>query len=113
MTTDFTLVSTERREPYPPVACRIVRRLRHEGRADLLLVQVTPPLYQGIYDTPKDLEHLILASRHEGFTLLDLSRAPMSVFICWVKPGRPVPESDFIPFADLALLDWGEVQVPA
>jgi hypothetical protein len=34
---DFRLVSTELREPYPPVACRILRRLRNEGRDDLAL----------------------------------------------------------------------------
>ena len=108
MTTEFLLTDTERREPYEPRTCRVVRRLRNEIVDDLALVEIEPPLPRHIYDTDRDLDHLVLASRHQGRTIFPVSEWPLCVYICSLKDGR-LPQGEKIDSNNLELLAWGEL----
>ncbi len=105
---NFYLASTELREPYEPRRCRIVKRLRSELRDDLALVEVEPSLPSHVYNTNEDVRWLILASRHQGYSLFPISEWPMAVYICQLK-GQKEP-SDMIASENLLILDWGEVR---
>jgi hypothetical protein len=103
------LVSTELREPYKPRRCSIIKRLRSEIRDDLALVEVEPPIESRIYDTTKELQRLILASRLEGSSIFPVvSEWPLYVYIC-VLNGENEPEGDAIDSKDLVILDWGKI----
>jgi hypothetical protein len=106
---DFYLVSTELREPYAPQACRVVRRLRSELRDDLALVELEPPLPRHVYDTNKEVQWLILASRLQGESLFPATKWPLQVYICRLK-GKDKPGSDTIASVDIAIVDRGEVR---
>ena len=106
---NFYLASTELREAYEPLACRIIRRVRSELLDDLALVEVERPLPRQVYDTPQDVRWLILASRLKGTTLFPVSQWPLSVYICRLK-GKCEPPSEAIMAEDLAILDWGEIR---
>jgi hypothetical protein len=106
---DFYLASTELREAYEPLACRIIRRMRSELRDDLALVEVEPPLPRRVYDTTQDVRWLIIASRLKGTTLFPVSEWPLPVYICRVK-GKYERASKAIMEEDLAILDWGEIR---
>ena len=107
--TDFCLVSTELREPYPARQCRLVRRLRSELRDDLALVDLDPPLARHVYDTRDDVSQVILAARFEGASLFPVTAWPLAVYICSLKDQTEV-RGTVIASTDLAILDWGIVQ---
>ena len=108
MTTQFLLTSTELREPYEPRTCRVVRRLRNEVRDDLALVEIEPPLPAHVYDSARDLDHLILGAKHEGRTLFPVSEWPLYVYICGMKNGQ-APQGEQIYSMDFSILDWGRI----
>jgi hypothetical protein len=106
---DFYLVSTELREPYEPRACRIIKRLRSEVRDDLALVEIDPPLPRQIYETPEEVNWLILGSRHQGTSLFPVSEWPLPVYICRTK-GSDYPPAERLFNEALAIIDWGEIR---
>lgn len=108
MTARFLLTSVERREPYEPRTCRIVRRLKNEVRDDLALVEISPPLPANVFDTRRDLDHLILASKREGHTLFPVSEWPHYVYVCGRMDGE-IPQGDTISSDGLMILDWGVI----
>jgi hypothetical protein len=79
---EFYLISTELRTPYEPRKCKIVKTLRSKIRSDMVLTEVEPPLSSDIYNTSAPINMLILASRHEGKSLLSISEWPIYVYIC-------------------------------
>jgi hypothetical protein len=105
----YFLASTELRDPYPARECRIVRRLRSEVQDDLALAEISPPLPRDVYETPEDVNSLIIAARHRGQSLFSISELPLPIYICMLK-GQCAPESDTIVSADLSILDWGELR---
>ena len=105
---DFFLISHERREPYAPRACRILKRLRTTVRDDLALVEIDPPLPRHVYNTDSDLAELILASRLGATSLFPISEWPTHVYIC-VAVGAEPSASDFISHENFRIVDWGGI----
>jgi hypothetical protein len=106
---EFLLLSTELRDPYEPRSCRVERRIRSELRDDMALVSIGIPLPRHIYGTEEDLDWVILATRHQGYTLFPISEWPSYVYICQLK-GNQKPVTDTIASDDLVILDWGEIR---
>jgi hypothetical protein len=104
---NFYLVSTELREPYEPLRCHLVRRLRSELRDDLALVTIEPVLAREVYSTVNDLNSLILASRHEGTSVFASLRSTLAVYICVTD--QPIDDNGFIDANSIRILDWGEI----
>jgi len=105
---DFLLSSTELREPYNPRECFVIRRLRSEIRNDIALVKINPLLEKTVYNTKDDIEYLLLASKHAGYSLFPVTESPTYVYICTAK--EPInPESDFISSSNIVILDWGKI----
>lgn len=106
---DFHLVSTELKNPYQPVACHVVRRLRSELRDDLVLVEIDPAQPSHIYDTAQDIHYFILAPRHDGTSLFPVSEWPLPVYICLPKQSVDSVK-ELISSHQLSITDWGEVR---
>ena len=103
------LISTELRNTYTPRVCRVIKRLHSELRDDLALVELEPPLPADVYGTPEDIRLIILAARHQGYSLFPVTEWPLLVYICVLK-NNIAPEEDTIKSADIIILDWGEIQ---
>lgn len=105
----YLLTSTESKLLAPPRICRFLRRLRTNSRDDLMLVRIDPPLIgQGITYPPTDIDVLILATRHKGFTLFPVSEWPAYVQVA-LPMIQSIEEVDFIDECDLRVIAWGEL----
>lgn len=104
----FYLVSTELREPYEPRACYLLQRIGTELQDDLALVHIEPLLPADIYESPADMDCLILVARHEGTSLFAIRAWPVPVYICTSKDFR-APNRE-MKSQDLRILDRGEVR---
>jgi hypothetical protein len=107
---DFYLVSCETAVPFGPIACFVIERLtgRKEGD-DFLRVRIEPSLV-GQTNGPgdKDIEDLVLATRHTGSSLHPVNEWPMMVFVCRIL-NASVRGSGTASVPDLEVLLIGEV----
>ena len=82
---DFYLISEERRQPYEPRACRLIRRLRSEIRDDMALVEVAPRFDRWTYCSEGDVQQVVLAARHQGESLFPVTEWGESVYVALAK----------------------------
>lgn len=81
-TPDFYLASAEGYGLESPHACFILRRLRSERRDDFLLVRIDPSIIGqpfGLGD--KDIDEVIIATRHQGDSLFPIRRWPVDIHV--------------------------------
>lgn len=65
-----------------PRECWRRKRLRDNIRDDYLLVDIAPPLLGQRYGLgDKDITQLIIATRHQGFTLFPVTEWPAHVYV--------------------------------
>jgi hypothetical protein len=82
MTTDFYLASSEGYSIESPRRCRAIKRIRGEHRDDYLLIEIDPPLIgQGFGLGERDIDQVIVATRHEGASLFPIKRWPVYVHV--------------------------------
>ncbi len=79
---DFYLASTEGYELEEPRRCWRVRRLTTANRDDLLLVKIDPPLLGQKYGLQgRDIDLVIVATRHQGSSLFPITEWPVYVHV--------------------------------
>lgn len=86
----FFLSSSEGYGLDAPHRCTPIRRLRTEGRDDLLLVRVEPPLLGQLYGLGnEEIVYLVIAPRHAGVSLFPVSEWPASVHVARILVTAP------------------------
>ena len=104
---DFFLISAETEPALAPRKCTVTDRLSVAGRDDLAVVQIVPPIEQGIYGRPfAKTAELVLAARWEGTTLFPPSEWPLAVFICQLKKPETKKRGAAVT-EDIEILSWG------
>ena len=104
---DFYLSFTERREFEEPRRCWRVKRFPTRWRADdLLLVRVDPPLIGQEYGLgSRDIDSVIVATRHKGYTLFPINEWPVYVHVARSLIEHPELREQIEP-AELELIAW-------
>ena len=86
---DFYLASSEGYDMAEPRRCWIIKRLTTGQRDDLLLIRIEPPLIGQKYGLGgKDINQVIVATRHQGASLF-----PVKVWPVFVHVVRPLIEN--------------------
>ena len=106
---DFYLASSEGYGLELPRKCWRLRPLTLLGRNDLLLVRVAPPI---IYRDPavgeRVTEHVVLAARHQGYSIASIQEWPFYVHV--VRLNRPnVPPDGQLALEDVETISWAEL----
>jgi hypothetical protein len=79
---DFFLASSEGYRLTEPRSCKRIKRVRSDNRDDLLLVKVEPPLIGQLYGLGgRDIDTLLIASRHKGHSLFPIRKWPVFVHV--------------------------------
>ena len=79
---DFFLASSEGYRLEEPRSCKRIKRVRSDNRDDLLLVKVEPPLIGQPYGLGgRDIDTLLVATRHEGDSLFPINKWPVFVHV--------------------------------
>jgi hypothetical protein len=79
---DFFLASSEGYGLMEPRSCKRIKRVRSDNRDDLLLVKVEPPLIGQVYGLGgRDIDTLLIATRHKGDSLFPIGTWPVFVHV--------------------------------
>ena len=79
---DFFLASSEGYHMEEPRSCQRIKRLRSSNRDDLLLVKIEPPLIGQPFGLgARDIDTLIIATRHKGDSLFPIKEWPVFVHV--------------------------------
>ncbi len=79
---DFFLASSEGYCLEQPRSCKRIKRLRSDNRDDLLLVKVKPPIAGQPYGLcGRDIDTLLIATRHKGDSLFRIRKWPVFVHV--------------------------------
>jgi hypothetical protein len=79
---DFFLASSEGYRLEEPRRCWRIKRVRSDNRDDLLLVRVKPPLIGQPYGLGgRDIDTLLVATRHKGDSLFPIKEWPVFVHV--------------------------------
>jgi hypothetical protein len=79
---DFFLASSESYCLMEPRSCKRIKRIRSDNRDDLLLVKVEPPLTGQVYGLGgRDIDTLLIATRHKGDSLFSIRTWPVFVHV--------------------------------
>lgn len=82
MKPDFFLSSTEGYGLEKPRACFCIKKLRGRTYDGYLLVKIVPPILGQQYGLgEKDIEYVVLATRHVGTSLFPVSEWPLCVHV--------------------------------
>jgi hypothetical protein len=103
---DFYLASSEGYGMEKPRACWRLKRLANRDRDDLLLIKIAPPLTGQEYGLGgRDLDVVLLATRHAGASLFPIKDWPVFVHVA-----RPLIESpddrDVLSSKEFELIAW-------
>lgn len=105
---DFYLASSEGYEMEEPRRGFAVRRLRGDSRDDYLLVRIEPPVIGqpfGLGD--RDIDHVVLATRHAGESLFPIQRWP--VFVHVARPLVPIEGRGVLHDDEMESIAWAEI----
>jgi hypothetical protein len=79
---DFFLASSEGYRLEEPRSCKRIKRVRSDNRDDFLLVKVEPPLIGQPYGLGgRDIDILLVATRHKGDSLFPVKEWPVFVHV--------------------------------
>jgi len=100
--------STELRDAYPPVKCVWVKRISSELCKEMGVFRLVPPLSRHYYNTPDDIEYVILAPKAEGEKLFPFGGLPMRAYLCYPKTEWDSVQ-EYIVSNQIEILDWVEL----
>ncbi len=106
---DFFLASTEGYDLEEPRACKRLRRVRSDHRDDLLLVTCEPPLIGQKYGLGgRDIDTLLIATRHVGPSLFPITEWPVYVHVARLLVEGP-EHRDLIHDDEFQSIAWAEL----
>jgi len=105
----FFLVSGEGYRLEEPRSCKRIKRVRSDNRDDLLLVRVEPPLIGQPYGLGgRDIDTLLIATRHKGDSLFPIREWPVFVHVARLLIENPV-EREQIHDNEFESIAWAEL----
>lgn len=105
----FLSAAGEHAELSNPRACWVKSRLKDDVRDDYMLIEIEPPLIGQRYGLGgRDITHLIIATRHQGFTLFPITEWPSYVYIFRVLDETIIGETSFTP-NQVEMIAWGMI----
>lgn len=108
-TPDFYLASTEGYDLEEPRKCWKVRRLSTSDRDDLLLIRIDPPLIGQKYGLGGcDIDCVIVATRHKGYTLFPITEWPVYVHVARLLVDLPENRSE-LQATEFESIAWAEL----
>lgn len=106
---DFFLASSEGYDMATPRRCWSIKRLATPKRNDLLLVRIDPPLIGQKYGLGgRDIDEVIVATRHQGDSLFPVKQWPAFVHVARPLIENPA-ERDQLDDAELESIAWAEL----
>ena len=106
---DFFLASSEGYRLEEPRRCKRIKRLRSNNRDDLLLVKVDPPLVGQLYGLgERDIDTLLVATRHKGDSLFPIKEWPVFVHVARLLVDHP-EEREQIDDNEFESIAWAEL----
>jgi hypothetical protein len=106
---DFYLTSSEWRVLKNPRKCWILNRFEYRNRDDLFLVKLnTPIIYEDKQEGTVELKKVVIASRHEGFSVQANKEWPVYVHLARLKKELP-PHTKRLDDKDIENVAWGEI----
>jgi len=110
-TPDFFLASSEGYRLEEPRRCKRIKRVRSDNRDDLLLVKVEPPLIGQRYGLGgRDIDTLLVATRHEGDSLFPIKQWPVYVHVARLLIENP-EQREQIHDDEFESIAWAELYV--
>lgn len=107
-TPHFYLASAEGYGMEEPRRGFVVRRLRGDSRDDYLLARIEPPVMgQSFGLGDRDIDHVILATRHVGESLFPIKSWP--VFVHVARPLVAIEERVVIHDDEMESIAWAEI----
>src|SRR5262249_8222046 len=104
----FFLASTEGYDLTEPRRCYRLRRILGRASDDYLLVKIDPPIVGQRYGLgERNIDRVVLATRHEGWSLFSISSWP--VFVHVARLLREPLEGDTLTKGDLEEIAWAEI----
>ena len=92
-----------------PRACRFVRRMRDINRDDYMLVEIDPPLIDQSFGLGGiDVTTLLLATRHQGWSLFPVKEWPTHVYVARIVDPKLL-EATVFTRDQVQLIAWGMV----
>jgi hypothetical protein len=106
---DFFLASSEGYGLTEPRSCKRIKRVRSDNRDDLLLVKIEPPLIGQPFGLgERNIDTLLIATRHKGDSLFPISRWPIYVHVARLLIDNP-ERRDQIHDNEFESIAWAEL----
>jgi hypothetical protein len=105
---DFYLASSEGYGMEEPRRGFAIRRVAGDHRDDFLLARIEPPVIgQPFGMGSRDIDHVILATRHAGDSLFPIQHWP--VFVHVARPLVPIETRDMLHDDEMEPIAWAEI----
>lgn len=106
---DFYLASTEGYDLEEPRRCWRVKQLTTDGRNDLLLVKIDPPLIGQKYGLGgRNIDLVLIAPRQEGASLFPINEWPLYVHVARLLIENP-EDRDTLHADEFESIAWAEL----
>jgi hypothetical protein len=106
---DFYLASTDSYRLEEPRRCKSIKQLRSDSRDDLLLVKIEPPLIGQPFGLgAKDIDTVMIATRHKGESLFPIKNWPVFVHVARLLISRP-EDQEQIHDNEFESIAWAEL----
>ena len=106
---DFFLASSDGYDLDGPRRCWRLKRVASDSRDDLLLIKVDPPILGQKYGLgDRDLDVLLIATRHAGASLFPINEWPIAVHVARLLGDKSV-DSDRLRDEDFESIAWAEL----
>jgi len=106
---DFYLASSEGYEMDEPRKCKRLKRLKSENRDDLLLIRIEPTINGQKYGLGgKDIDVVIVATRHKGDSLFPIKEWPVYVHVVRLLIDAPEADENVLD-NELESIGWAEL----
>lgn len=103
----YYLSSLESTRFEPVRECRVVEELAFDTGKSAIVGRIEPGVIGQDFNRSADLDTVILASRHEGASIEEITEFPFFVFIAIAREGYQLKSP--IRSDDLEIIGWGEL----
>lgn len=108
MPADFYMASSEGYGLESPRRCRRIERLKGEDRDDYLLIGIDPPLNGQEFGLGgRDLDQVVIATRHQGESLFPIRRWPVYVHVARLLV--PYERQEIVRNSEMEPIAWAEL----